>query len=120
MDLEIQSFKHDLILTDIRSALYKRICIEKGSLKEWKYIIGIESAKNVQLKQETIDYLNNVVDYLNSEEGKVEIQEMGLSLEHHDDLIELIRDSKNKRQLKNEEFRIIMKNRKRMINYLVR
>ena len=121
LDLEIQVFKEDKVLTDIRSALYKKICNgSAGSLKEWKYIIGVESAKNVQLKKETVEYLRSVVEYLNSDEGKQDIKDVGISLDHYDDLIELVRSSKNKRQLKNGEFLIMMKNRRKIIDYLTR
>jgi hypothetical protein len=123
MHSEIHTYKENRILTDIRSNLYKKICKGEGGLNQWKYIIGIKSMdasrNKIKLTKRNIQYLEQVVHYLNGE-GKSDIETFGITLYNYDDLIELIRNSKTVKQLKNDEFRMILRNKKRLVNFLCR
>lgn len=97
---------------------------ESVVLYNWKKIKRLKDSKGkrIQLTERNKEKLNNVVDYLNSVEGRDELIQIGITdeLNHYDDLIEIIRNAKTKSEIKKDEFRSFLKHKSKIMSYLTR
>jgi len=127
-DYDIGNLMRMLFWSRIRVALYKKICLAKGSqgFYQWEFLMGRLRRDNkgnkIQLSCETRQILESSIDYLNSSESRDEILELGISEppEHIDDLVGMVQGAYTDREAKAEVFRLFMKNKSRLLNYLNR
>lgn len=117
-----------LFWSRIRTALYKKICLNKGSqgFYQWEFLMGRLTRDNrgdkLQFSSETQQILESSIDYLNSTEGRDELLELGITEppEHMDDLVSQVQGAYTDREAKAEVFRLFMKNKSRLLSYLNR
>lgn len=131
-DEELEEAEIDLIKesfwSGIRASLFKKIVKKniKGCQFQWSYIIGKRTrdykGNRILLDKRSEKYLWKIVDYLNSTEGLEDLQDLGIQKapEHIDDLIEIIRSSKNDREIKREQFRLFLKHKHKIMKFLLR
>lgn len=109
----------------IRASLFKKISKGEGGRYQWMYIIGKISrypdGSKISLSDKSIKYLDKVVTYLNSTEGREELIDIGItdSPEDIDELVGIIRYSKNDRTIKKEQFRLFLKHKHKIMKYLL-
>jgi hypothetical protein len=121
---DMASLLRERFWTVIRSSLYKKICKGKGGFTQWAYITGRKSrdSKNrkIVLSKDSLLVLEKIVNYLNSSDGIGELVDVGVlnPPEHYDDLIGIIRESMNVRDMQREEFLAFLKHKNRVLFYL--
>jgi hypothetical protein len=123
---EMNQLQIDQFWANLRSNLYKQICVGKGGANQWAYITGKRfkdsKGNKIQLTEQNKEKLNNLVDYFSSSEGSDELFQIGISdsFNHYDDIIEIIRNAKSKTEIKKDEFRSFLKHKSKIISYLTR
>jgi hypothetical protein len=111
---------------ETRSNIYKKICKGKGGYNQWAYIIGRKrfdkEGNKIRLTDKSKKILQEVVDYLDSEEGKEELLKINIleSIDHIDILIGYIQEARLMEEIKIEEFRLYLKNRDKILKFLLR
>lgn len=114
----------DKFWSKIRGDLYKKIMRGAGGKLQWDYVMGIRSrdstGKKIWLTEKNEKRLQRIVDYLNSEEGRDDLMQIGdmNPPENTDSLIEIIQGASTDRQIKKEELRLFLKYKNRILKYL--
>lgn len=122
---ELMNLLREDFLQKIRSDLFNRISRGRGGQTQWKFIIGrlsrLPSGERIRLSDNSLKALQNWVDHLNSEDGLDQLKEIGISPpEHVDDLIDLVQSAKTDREMKSDSFRLFLKHRSKILEYLTR
>jgi hypothetical protein len=116
---------HESFWTGIRASLFKKISKGEGGRYQWTYIIGKISrypdGARISLSDKSIKYLDKIVTYLNSTEGREELLDIGIKEppEDIDELIGILKFSKNDRTIKKEQFRLFLKHKHKIMKYLL-
>jgi hypothetical protein len=125
-DDEVTSLMRDKFWARIRSTLYKKICKGQGGANQWAYITGRKRTDRygdkILLTDRNKKFLQNIVDYLDSTEGRDDLIEIGITEppDHIDLLIDYVQSAKTMQEIKLEEFRMYLKNRDKIWQYLAR
>ena len=123
--MELMNLLREDYLQRIRSDLFNRIYRVQGGQVQWRFIIGklsrYPNGELIQLSENSLKALQRWVDYMNSEEGLDELRELGIEPpDHIDSLIDLVQSAKTDRQMKADSFRLFLKHRSRILEYLTR
>ena len=126
LDVEGVDLIKESFWSDLRSSLYKQIAVGAGGSYQWGFITGKKShysdGKRIHLSDESFKCLGHTVAYLQSEEGLSELMEHGIPYppEHIDDLIDLITFAKTDREIKKDQFRLFLKHKNKIMQFLLR
>jgi hypothetical protein len=119
--------RKELFWSGIRASLYKKVHNEKDSFYQWAYITGKKSrypdGSRITLSKRNLSHFENFVAYLNSEEGLDWMHGYGIyddPPEHPDDLINIVEQAMNDRQIKKEIFNVFIKHRNKILDFLAR
>jgi len=110
----------------IRSGLYKKICKGPGGYNQWAYITGRKrhdkNSDKIFLTDKSKKLLQQIVDYLNTTEGQDDLMNIGITEppDHIDTLIDYVQSAKTMQEIKLEEFRMYLKNRDKILQYLLK
>lgn len=117
--------RKELFWSGIRSSLYKKVHKEKDSHYQWAYITGKTNRRpdgsRITLSDRNVIHFENIIEYLNSEEGLDNMHDYGVyddPPQHPDDLICIIDGAMTDRQIKKEIFRLFMKHRNKILDFL--
>jgi hypothetical protein len=115
----------DKFWSKIRGDLYKKVMRGPGGKLQWDYVMGIRSrdkdGKRIRLTEKNEKRLQRIVDYLNSEEGRDELIQLGDTSPppgDTDSLLEIIQGASTDRQIKKEELWLFLKYKNRILKYL--
>lgn len=110
----------------VRSILFKKIAVKgKDCSYQWAKITGKKlrypNGRRIELSDKTKKYLWQMVERLNSIEGLDDLREIGIleAPEHIDDLINEIGHAKTDREIKREQFRLFLKNKHKIMKFLL-
>lgn len=110
------SLKKDLFLQKIRSNAYKKLSKGKGGLTQWLHITGVRSkdsrGKKIYLNDRSLKYLERIVSYYQSTEGKADLLDVGMVYppQDVDDIIDWIQGASNDRGMKRRLFNYFLRN----------
>lgn len=113
-------------LSDLRSYLYKKICKGPEGRIQWDYIIGKRSryadGRRILLSDKNTKILQNAVDFYETEEGRDQFAEYDIPHipENIDDLMNLISNAPLDREMKKEEFKLFLKHKYEIMQFLLR
>lgn len=117
--------REELFWSGIRASLYKKINKGKDCRYQWAYITGKINRRRdgslITLSKENLAHLEHIVDYLNSEEGLDNMSDYGIygaSPQDPDDLKSFIAGAMTDRQIKREIFRLFLKHRNKILDFL--
>jgi hypothetical protein len=120
-----QKFLEESFWSCVRANLYKKICKGKGGGIQWAYITGKRSYDSnnykISLTEKNIKLLENTAESFNTEEGLNYLKQYGVYEvpQNSDDLITILQQSKTKSDIKKEEFKLFLKHKERLIEYIV-
>jgi len=122
---ETMDLRREFFWSGIRASLYKKVHAEKNSYYQWAYITGKKSryknGSRITLSEKNLKHFWQTIEYLNTEEGLEWMRGYGIyetPPEHPDDLISIIQEAMTDRKIKKEIFRLFMKNREKILNFL--
>jgi len=112
--------------SDLRSCLFKKICKGEGGRIQWDYITGkrhrYSDGRKIWLSDRNTKILENIVTYFATEEGKEELEKYDIYPipEHVDDLMAKLADAIPDRDMKRDEFRLFLKHKHEIMQFLLR
>jgi hypothetical protein len=123
---DVSSLIREKFWAKIRSNVYKKVCRGIGGYTQWAYIVGRKTYDNcgnrITLTDKNKRILQEIVDYLNSTEGRNELLDMSIIEvpDHVDTLISYIQDAKKIEEVKVDEFRLYLKHKDKILKFLSR
>jgi hypothetical protein len=112
--------------SEMRSHLYKKICKGEGGRAQWDYITGKRSreadGRRIRLTAKNEKYLQAIVDFFDTEEGRLELEKYDIHPipDHIDGLMEMLCEAPLDREMKREEFKLFLKHKHEIMQFLLR
>jgi hypothetical protein len=114
----------DKFWSKIRGDLYKKMMKNPEGWLQWQYFSGVRSrdreGKRIRLAEKNRKYLEGIVHYLNSSDGKENLLQVGIlePPEDTDCLVDILQGAKSDRQIKKEELQLFLKYKSKILRFL--
>jgi hypothetical protein len=111
--------------SDLRSCLFKKICKGEGGRIQWDFITGkrhkYADGRRIWLSDRNKKILEDLVAYFSTEEGREELAKYDINpIEDTDELMAMLANAIPDRDMKREEFRLFLKYKSEIMQFLLR
>lgn len=123
---DISQLQQNRFWSELRAKVCSWLRERKGTFYEWELIAGRKSrdqkGNRIRLSKDTLHMLQQIVDYLNSEEGQVHLMQIGIEEipQDTDELLGKIMNATPLNYIKEKEFQIFIQYRQKILDYLQR